>query len=80
MFDYQLPLWVLERDAEGLIHYRLRVQKQPGTEAVPLQLEVILPPDAELVEAMPAGVAAVTTNLRVDREFEIVYREGEGPP
>ena len=79
-FDYQLPEGVLDRDPNGSVHYRLRVQKQPGTKAVPLRVEFTLPPTAELVAARPAGLPVMDTDLRTDRDFEIVFRRGkEGP-
>jgi hypothetical protein len=79
-FDYHLPAWVLSYDSDGLIHYRLRVQKQPGTEAVPIRVEITLPPGAELVQAVPADLPEMDTDLRTDREFEIVFRNGKGTP
>jgi hypothetical protein len=86
-FEYRLPDGILSRGPDGLVHYRLEVQKQAGTEAVPLELEVVLPPGAEWVRNAPAdqagpqgGTLKVSTDLRTDRTFEIVYREGEGEP
>jgi hypothetical protein len=87
VFEYQLPESVIDKDAEGLLHYRLLVRKQPGTDAVPLRLEIALPPGAQLLSATPAGllpargsVLAVSTDLRSDREFEVVFRsEGMRP-
>jgi hypothetical protein len=82
-YHYRLPAAVLEHTPEGLAHYRLRVQKQPGTEAVPLHLELRLPAGAELVTASPAGALSVegdvlsaSMDLRRDRYVEIVFREG----
>jgi hypothetical protein len=82
-YHYRLPSSVLEPTPEGLVQYRLRVQKQPGTRAVPLQLEVRLPPGAELVTASPAGalsmdggVLSASMDLRRDRYVEIVFRDG----
>ena len=79
-FDYQLPASVLDVGADGLDHYRLRVQKQPGTMAVPLQVEVVLPPDVELVRVRPDGLPKLSTDLRQDREFEVILRRTEGAP
>jgi hypothetical protein len=76
VWDYQLPLEVLRRGADGSYHYRLRVQKQAGTVQVPLRLRVSLPPGADLV----AGSAIVETDLRLDREFLVTYRIGEAGP
>jgi len=57
-FRYQLPAAVLARDDQGW-HYRLRVQKQAGINAIPLAVNVRLPPRAALVAAAP-GPAAQT--------------------
>lgn len=80
-FEYQLPPAVLEPVADGLIHYRLLVTKQPGTVAVPLQVQFILPPGAEALSAKPVdllwqwGAAPmVSTDLRTDRTLELVFR------
>ncbi len=83
VFEYRLPAWVLDYEPGGLTRYHLDVQKQPGTGAVPFTLEVVLPPGAALLRAEPArpsGQPAMVTDLRIDREFEIVYREGEVTP
>jgi hypothetical protein len=39
VFRYRLPTGVLTRDEQGW-HYRLRVQKQPGTSAIPFVVEL----------------------------------------
>jgi len=79
-FDYQLPVGVLYHDPAGLVHYRLRVQKQPGTEAVPLRVEITLPSDADLVEAVPADLPEMDTDLRTDRQFEVIFQPGLRKP
>jgi hypothetical protein len=79
-FEYQLPAGVVEYDLDGCARYRLRVQKQPGTEAVPLRVEVTLPPAAELVATIPAGLPVWDTDLRTDRQFEVVYCARETGP
>jgi hypothetical protein len=76
-FEYQLPIEMVQREPDGTVRYRLWVQKQPGTEAVPLRVEVVLSPGAELLEAAPAGLPVVETDLRSDRVFEIVFQTGE---
>jgi hypothetical protein len=79
-FEYRLPDGLVTYDADGLAHYRLRVQKQPGTEAVPLQVEIGLPPGAELVSSTPVGLPLLDTDLRIDRELEVIYRERDTGP
>ncbi len=79
VFQYQLPSETLEREGSTTV-YRLVVQKQPGTVAVPLRLAVTLPSDAEVLSTSPEasslinGQAVFETNLLVDREFEVVFR------
>jgi hypothetical protein len=75
-WEYRLPAGVVEQRAGGNHVYRLRVQKQAGTLDVPLSLDVRLPPGAELVE----GLAAVETDLGLDREFLVVFRIEEAGP
>ncbi len=89
VYDYQLPRDILvtdDHDPDGLSQYRLWMQKQPGTGAVPLRVEITLPPGAELVDASPAldgapgglpasGPVAWASNLRLDRKFVIVFRQ-----
>lgn len=79
VYQYQLPVTVLrERDSASV--YRLLVQKQPGTMAVPLLIEVQVPSDAVVLATSPQatsivdGLASFSTDLRVDREFEVVFR------
>ncbi|MGD2206293.1 MAG: DUF4012 domain-containing protein, partial [Anaerolineae bacterium] len=86
-FDYQLPSWVLDYEPGGLTRYHLWVQKQPGTKAVPFELTVVLPPGARLVHSEPADLPSpqgatltVSTDLRTDRGFEIVFQEGKEEP
>lgn len=80
-FRYQLPADVLNRNADGLSQYHLRVQKQPGTEAVPLQVQFTLPSGAEVVSAEPTDLSwqwgaapTVSSDLRTDRALELEFR------
>jgi len=58
--------------------YHLKVQKQPGTAAVPITIRVHLPKGA-LIESIPAGAVIqdnnilFQSNLRTDIEFEVVF-------
>ena len=79
-FIYQLPLEVLDRGSDGLVRYRLQVLKQPGTGAVPLEVEIILPSGAQVMHASPEGLPIVSTDLKVDRAFELVFGEMEVNP
>lgn len=81
-WSYALPAGTVSQVAgdDEMVTYHLHVQKQPGTGAVPLRLEIVLPPGAELVEAAPAlqalqpGHLAADTDLRLDREFTATFR------
>jgi hypothetical protein len=78
-FEYQLPDGMAVPGNDGLHHYRLLVQKQPGTEAVPLQVEVTLPPGAVLAGdegGVSGGVRTISTDLRADRAFHLQFRPG----
>jgi hypothetical protein len=76
---YRLPASVITRDAQGW-HYRLRVQKQAGTGALPLTIDLRLPPRAALIEAIPlpaartSGSLHFTGSLAQDRTFEITFQ------
>jgi hypothetical protein len=56
------------------------VQKQPGTLAVPLRVEVKLPPGSSVISTEPEpsslanGGVVFETDLRQDREFEVTFR------
>ncbi len=78
-YEYQLPGSTVVQEGSTSA-YRLSVQKQPGTLANPARVEVELPPGSVVVSSAPEG-ATVTgervvfqTDLRVDRQFEVVFR------
>jgi hypothetical protein len=79
VFEYRLPSSVLESD-DSTKTYTLLVQKQPGTQAVPLRVEVQLPAGSTLVSSSPEartssdGGVVFQTDLREDREFEVTFR------
>jgi hypothetical protein len=78
-FDFSLPSSVIRQNtASGVWTYRLTVQKQPGTIAIPLAITLQLPDKAELISS-PAGFQreqdnwVFKTNLQRDVIFEIVF-------
>ena len=89
-FVYQLPEATLERGDAGW-RYRLLVQKQAGTSAIPLHVTVVLPPgssvqSAELFTGTHDGQAALQpepstvvfdVTLERDRFFEVVFQPNE---
>jgi O-antigen ligase len=79
-FEYQLPAQILDSGAGGLSYYRLQIQKQPGTDAVPLRLEIVLPPDAQVVKALPDGLTVLDTDLSLDRDLVLGFQQGKEEP
>jgi hypothetical protein len=79
VFEYQQPSSVVMAGEQSGT-YRLLVQKQPGTLAVPLRVEVELPPGSSVVSTAPEasslanGDVVFETDLRQDREFEVAFR------
>jgi hypothetical protein len=78
-FQFALPADILKVEADsGRMTYHLKVQKQPGTLAVPISIRVHLPKGA-LVEMDTAGSIVENdsilyqTDLRKDIEFEVVF-------
>jgi len=71
-FIYRLPL-------DSTQEYRLLVQKQAGTDAVPLKVQVRLPPDARMLSAerepsrSQQGWVSYDLNLRRDRSLVIQW-------
>ena len=59
--------------------YRLYVQKQPGTRAVPLTVTVAAPPGMKIVsveldgEELGSGLSEIVTDLREDRQIVVKY-------
>jgi hypothetical protein len=78
-FRYSLPAGILRLLPDGSWVYRLRVQKQPGTLAIPITIRVLLPKGAILhfappgAAAAPGGAVVLETNLREDVELEIQF-------
>jgi hypothetical protein len=76
-FRYLLPEGTLAEDSLGTTYYRLLVQKQPGTLAIPLDIKIGLYPGTVLVAGQPEPDESAsdwlryTTRLRVDRSFQI---------
>ncbi len=79
VYEYQLPGSMVEQEGSTRA-YRLLVQKQPGTLANPVRIEVELPSSSVVVSTSPEGAAVAgervifETDLRVDRQFEVVFR------
>ena len=55
-FDFNLPPSMISSNDDGFWTYTLRVQKQPGTKAIPLDITVKLPFDSQFVGANSGGV------------------------
>lgn len=82
-FNFQLPAAVVTTDKAGkTFKYTLKIQKQPGTLAVPLTLHLVLPPGMAIKNA-PAGLLRaqqareewiLKTNLKEDALIEINFQ------
>ena len=76
-FEYDLP--VVVTDAAGQKRYVLLLQKQSGTDAMPVKVKLTLPARARLVSASPSptvqsgAVLEFDLRLDVDRQIEVVY-------
>jgi hypothetical protein len=78
-FQFALPADILKVEAgSDRITYHLKVQKQPGTSAVPITIRAHLPKGA-IIETTSAGAVIegsdilYQTDLREDIEFEVVF-------
>jgi AraC-like DNA-binding protein len=78
-FGFSLPASVLTtEDASGLLTYRLRVQKQPGTLAHPLLIRIHLPNRATLDSSSMDAVVQdndllIKTDLRTDVLLDVAF-------
>jgi hypothetical protein len=77
-FEYDLPQVVQPKGRQN--SYTLLIQKQAGTDAVPVSLTVVLPPDADLVTATPPPQTVdgntLTFGLRLETDVivEVTYK------
>jgi hypothetical protein len=76
-FKYHLPAGVLIREGERLT-YRLKVEKQPGTEAVPIIVRLHLPNGASVEASRPQALIEgnhlyLGTDLRTDLFLEVRF-------
>lgn len=67
LMRFSLPLTVLAAEGQpGWLTYRLRVQKQPGSRNIALQLHIFLPPGAE-TGPLPAGLSRQGSLLTLEQ-------------
>jgi hypothetical protein len=79
-FRFLLPPDVIQAGPEtGQWSYHLKVQKQPGTLAIPITIRIQVPANASVIQP-PAGAVVegktilLQTNLRTDLEIEVLYQ------
>ncbi|MBL7198542.1 MAG: DUF4012 domain-containing protein [Anaerolineae bacterium] len=78
-FEYTLAESIL-RTRDGDTEYALLVQKQPGTQAIPLRVRILLPPGAQVKDSEPepalltSSELAYDLTLEQDRSLRIVLR------
>ena len=83
-FEYEPPPEVVRREADGY-RYELLIQKQPGTDATPVEVNVSLPQGAEVVssEPHPANVEEAriryTFDLSTDWKLVLTFHLAEVP-
>jgi hypothetical protein len=72
---------LVSRDASGQeeLAYRLKIQKQPGTLAIPLVIRIHLPARAVLVSSSKEAVTQgnhllIEANLQTDFHLELSFR------
>lgn len=76
-FEYDLP--VVVADAAGLKRYGLILQKQPGTDGMPVKVNLTLPAQARLISASPSptiqsgAVLEFDLQLDEDQQIEVIY-------
>jgi hypothetical protein len=79
-FDFNLPASVIQQNVtSGKWIYRLKVQKQPGTIAIPLTVTLRLPNGAEVIDPPPGlqneqGRWIFRIDLRKDAFLEVMFR------
>jgi hypothetical protein len=61
-FEYALPTYVFQVQ-DGGTEYVLTVQKQPGTQTIPLQVRIVLPPGIKVGASEPEPTLATTSEL-----------------
>lgn len=75
-----IPPTVIKRDAEGLLHYSLRLRKQPGIQNITTLLKIHPPAGYHLVKSptdagfsLDSNVWQWQGNLSFPKDFELVY-------
>ena len=78
-FQFALPADILKAESgSDQLTYHLKVQKQPGTSAVPITIRVHLPKGASIEKTPPGAIIEddnilYKTDLRQDIEFEVIF-------
>lgn len=77
-FRFGLPASVIIQSDTGQMAYRLKIQKQPGTQGVALTVRLHLP-DGTTIQTVPPGAVVqdqnilIETALVTDLEFEFIF-------
>ncbi|GAB4482561.1 MAG: hypothetical protein OHK0031_05210 [Anaerolineales bacterium] len=71
--EYRLPQVAAQEN--GQWRYRLFLQKQAGAPALPLKIQIVLPPGARLISSQPEAGTALEFDLTLDadQEIDILY-------
>jgi hypothetical protein len=76
---FDLPLSIFQVESQdGLVAYRLKIQKQPGTHNIPIQIRTYLPPGSTVYRVpgratIDGEVVTYQTRLQTDVYFEILF-------
>jgi hypothetical protein len=79
VFRYRLPAAVLSQDAQGW-HYHLRLQKQAGTDNIPIAVNLRLPPTAAISSTSSTPTVRIDQTLSFgftlnqDQQLEVNFR------
>jgi hypothetical protein len=81
-FAYEPPPEIVRREADGY-RYELLIQKQPGADTTPVEVNISLPQGAEIVSSEPDPVNVeearirYTFDLSTDRKLVLTFRSAE---
>jgi hypothetical protein len=79
LYNYSLPVNILKVE-KNISSYQLLVQKQSGTENVPIEIQIMLPPKSKIISTEPSTCVenknglVFNLYLNTDKKVELVYK------
>jgi hypothetical protein len=79
-FEYDLP--VVVKNVDDKKQYTLLLQKQSGTDAMPVRVHLVLPPQAQIISAVPSPTTQAASALEFalqldsDQQVQVVFAPG----